>query len=118
LFDTLKIRHFDRLSTGTIRAKAQFRLRRELSRTIRSSLTPALRLGLVGTRHTGALAPMAQQHEVFIVNPNLSVIGKEFFKTMEIQGTVCNLLDKDYSVLDLFPLVTTCHVQAAHSLLD
>ena len=29
--------------------------------------------------------------------PNLSVIGKEFFKTMEIQGTVFNLLDKDYS---------------------
>ena len=28
---------------------------------------------------------------------NLSVIGKEFFKTMEIQGTVFNLLDKDYS---------------------
>jgi len=28
---------------------------------------------------------------------NLSVIGKEFFKTMEIQGTVYNLLDKDYS---------------------
>ena len=79
--DTLKIRRFDRLSTGTVRAKAQFRLRRELSRTIRPSLTPALRLGLtrlpptrlitpalrlglVGTRHTGALALMAQQHEV------------------------------------------------------
>ena len=61
---TLKIRHFDRLSTGTVRAKAQSRLRRELSRTIRPSLTPALRLGLVGTRHTGALALMAQQHEV------------------------------------------------------
>ncbi len=28
---------------------------------------------------------------------NLSVIGKEFFKTMEIYGTVYNLLDKDYS---------------------
>lgn len=28
---------------------------------------------------------------------NLSVIGKEFFNTMEIQGTVFNLLDKDYS---------------------
>ena len=28
---------------------------------------------------------------------NLSVIGKEFFKTMEVQGTVYNLLDKDYS---------------------
>ncbi len=28
---------------------------------------------------------------------NLSVIGKEFFKTMEIQGSVYNLLDKDYS---------------------
>ncbi len=28
---------------------------------------------------------------------NLSMIGKEFFKTMEIQGTVFNLLDKDYS---------------------
>ena len=27
---------------------------------------------------------------------NLSVIGKDFFKTMEIQGTVFNLLDKDY----------------------
>jgi len=28
---------------------------------------------------------------------NLSVKGKEFFKTMEVQGTVFNLLDKDYS---------------------
>ncbi len=28
---------------------------------------------------------------------NLSVIGKEFFRTMEVQGTVFNLLDKDYS---------------------
>ncbi|MCF6151137.1 MAG: TonB-dependent receptor [Candidatus Kuenenia stuttgartiensis] len=28
---------------------------------------------------------------------NLSVIGKEFFRTMEIQGTVFNLLDKDYN---------------------
>ncbi len=28
---------------------------------------------------------------------NLSVIGKEFFKTMEVQGTVFNILDKDYS---------------------
>ncbi|TVL99982.1 MAG: hypothetical protein CV087_15780 [Candidatus Brocadia sp. WS118] len=28
---------------------------------------------------------------------NLSVIAKEFFKTLEIQGTVFNLLDKDYS---------------------
>ncbi|MCR4319626.1 MAG: TonB-dependent receptor, partial [Candidatus Brocadiaceae bacterium] len=28
---------------------------------------------------------------------NLSVIGKEFFKTMEVSGTVYNLLDKDYS---------------------
>ncbi|NUO07582.1 MAG: TonB-dependent receptor [Candidatus Brocadia sp.] len=28
---------------------------------------------------------------------NLSVIGKEFFKTLEIQGTVFNMLDKDYS---------------------
>ncbi|MDQ1271968.1 MAG: hypothetical protein QG591_598, partial [Planctomycetota bacterium] len=28
---------------------------------------------------------------------NLSLIAKEFFKTMEIQGTVFNLLDKDYS---------------------
>lgn len=28
---------------------------------------------------------------------NLSVIGKEFFNTMEVQGTVFNLLDKDYS---------------------
>jgi len=45
-------------------AKAQFRLRRELSRTIRPLLTPALRLGLVGTRTTGALAMMAQQHDV------------------------------------------------------
>ena len=64
LSDTLKIRRFDRLSTSTVRAKAQFRLRRDLSRTIRLSLTPALRLGLVDTRHTGALALMAQQHEV------------------------------------------------------
>lgn len=28
---------------------------------------------------------------------NLSVTGKRFFKTMEVQGTVFNLLDKDYS---------------------
>lgn len=28
---------------------------------------------------------------------NLSVIGKEFFNTMEVQGTVFNILDKDYS---------------------
>lgn len=28
---------------------------------------------------------------------NLSVIGREFFKTMEVQGTVYNLLDKDYN---------------------
>ncbi|MBE7444142.1 MAG: TonB-dependent receptor [Planctomycetia bacterium] len=28
---------------------------------------------------------------------NLSVIAKEFFKNMEVQGTVFNLLDKDYS---------------------
>jgi len=28
---------------------------------------------------------------------NLSVIGKNFFRSMEIQGTVFNLLDKDYS---------------------
>ncbi len=28
---------------------------------------------------------------------NLSLIGKEFFRTMEVQGTVFNLLDKDYS---------------------
>jgi iron complex outermembrane receptor protein len=28
---------------------------------------------------------------------NFSVLGKDFFKTMEIQGTVYNLLDKDYS---------------------
>lgn len=28
---------------------------------------------------------------------NLSIIAKKFFKTMEIQGTVFNLLDKDYS---------------------
>jgi iron complex outermembrane receptor protein len=27
---------------------------------------------------------------------NLSIIGKDFFKTMEVQGTVFNLLDKDY----------------------
>ncbi len=52
------------LRTSTVRAKAQFRLRRELSRTIRLPLTPALRLGLVDTPHTGALALMAQQHEV------------------------------------------------------
>ena len=44
-------------------AKAQFRL--VLVKTgIRPLLTPALRLGLVGTRHIGALALMAQQHEV------------------------------------------------------
>ncbi len=28
---------------------------------------------------------------------NLSVIGKDFFNTMEIQGSVLNLLDKDYN---------------------
>jgi iron complex outermembrane receptor protein len=28
---------------------------------------------------------------------NLSVIGKNFFRTMEVQGTVFNLLDKEYS---------------------
>ncbi len=28
---------------------------------------------------------------------NLSLIGKNFFKTMEVQGTVFNVLDKDYS---------------------
>ncbi|MCF6155952.1 MAG: hypothetical protein E3K36_12025 [Candidatus Brocadia sp.] len=28
---------------------------------------------------------------------NLSIIAKEFFKTMEVQGTVFYLLDKDYS---------------------
>ncbi|KAB2833891.1 MAG: TonB-dependent receptor, partial [Candidatus Brocadia sp.] len=28
---------------------------------------------------------------------NLSLIAREFFKTMEVQGTVLNLLDKDYS---------------------
>ncbi len=28
---------------------------------------------------------------------NLSIIGKEFFRTMEVYGTVYNLLDKDYS---------------------
>ena len=76
----MKIRRFDRLSTGTVRAKAQFRLRRERSseltpktqsndKTVTSTgsvqaLTPALRLGLVGTCPTGALALMAQQHEV------------------------------------------------------
>src|SRR3989338_3999414 len=65
------VRHFEdqalrqsQYSTSAVRAKAQFRLRRELSRTIRPSLTPALRLGLVGTRPTGALALIAQQHEV------------------------------------------------------
>src|SRR3990170_5800602 len=65
------VRHFEdqalrqsQYSTSAVRAKAQFRLRRELSRTIRPSLTPALRLGLVGTRHTGALALMALQHKV------------------------------------------------------
>ncbi len=34
---------------------------------------------------------------------NLSIIGKNFFKTMEVQGTVFNLLDKDYS--DPAPIV-------------
>ena len=28
---------------------------------------------------------------------NLSIIGREFFKTMEVQGTVFNILDKDFS---------------------
>ena len=57
-------------------AKAHFRLRRELSRT-RPSLTPALRLGLVGTRPTGALALMAQQHEVVHVIYCQSLTPKE-----------------------------------------
>ena len=58
-------------------AKAHFRLRRELSRMIRPSLTPSLRLGLVGTRPTGALALMAQQHEVVHVIYCQSLTPKE-----------------------------------------
>ena len=81
--DTLKIRRFDRLSTSTVRAKAQFRLRRELSRTIRPSLTPALRLGLVGIRHTGALALMAQQHEVVLVIYCQSLSGYYLINNMK-----------------------------------
>jgi len=83
LSDTLKIRRFDRLSTSTVRAKAQFRLRRELSRTIRPSLTPALRLGLVGIRHTGALALMAQQHEVVLVIYCQSLSGYYLINNMK-----------------------------------
>src|SRR3989338_332687 len=62
------VRHFeDQALSGLIpvftRTRAQFRL--VLVKTgIRPSLTPALRLGLVGTLPTGALALMAQQHEV------------------------------------------------------
>src|SRR4030067_2200292 len=62
------VRYFeDQALSGLIpvftRTRAPFRL--VLVKTgIRPSLTPALRLGLVGTRHTGALALMAQQHEV------------------------------------------------------
>ena len=39
---------------------------------------------------------------------NLSVIGKEFFKTVEVYGTVYNLLDKDYSDLGRLPYWKTC----------
>src|SRR3989339_1492100 len=62
------VRYFeDQALSGLIpvftRTRAQFRL--VLVKTgIRPLLTPALRLGLVGTRPTGALALMAQQHEV------------------------------------------------------
>ena len=51
----LKIRH--------CQAKAQFRLRRELSRTIRP-INPSLKAGVSGYTSYRALAPMAQQHEV------------------------------------------------------
>lgn len=30
---------------------------------------------------------------------NLSIIGKEFYKTMEVKGIVFDLLDKDYNDL-------------------
>ena len=62
------VRYFeDQALSGLIpvftRTRAQFRL--VLVKTgIRPLLTPALRLGLVGTRHAGALALMAQQHGV------------------------------------------------------
>jgi len=48
LSDTLKIRRFARRSTNAVMAKAQFRLRRELSRTIRPSVTPSLKAGVSG----------------------------------------------------------------------
>ena len=54
------VRHLDRLSTCPVRANAQFRLRRGAQSNVRPSLTPALRLGLVCTRRTMALARMAQ----------------------------------------------------------
>src|SRR3972149_3981119 len=59
------VRHFEDqalsgLKSVFTRTRAQFRL--VLVKTgIRPSLTPALRLGLVDTRHTWALALMAQQ---------------------------------------------------------
>ena len=69
------VRYFE--DQALVRAKALFRLCRELSRTIRPSLTPALRLGLVGIRHTGALALMASNMKLFllfIVNPLVAII--------------------------------------------
>ena len=62
------VQHFeDQTLSGLIpvftRTRARFIL--VLVKTgITPSLTPALRLGLVGIRHTGALALMAQQREV------------------------------------------------------
>ena len=89
--DTLKIRHFDRLSTGTVRAKAQFRL--VLVKTgIRLSLTPALRLGLVSTRPAGALAQIAQQHEV------VHVIYCQSLSPPLLKGDLVGLLDCGYAL--------------------
>ena len=79
-----KIRRFDRLSTSAVRANPRFhedkspiqtRPRESGDKTVTNPslkagvircveagrLTPALRLGLVGTRHTWALALMTQQ---------------------------------------------------------
>src|SRR3989339_225311 len=91
------VRHFEdqalrqtQYSTSAVRAKAQFRLRRELSRTIRPSLTPALRLGLVGTRPTGALALMAQQHEVIHINERIAdCLYTDFLNTPQAAYPLC-----------------------------
>ena len=58
----LKIRRFDRLRTSAVRAKAQFSDKTVTNPPATTCLiTPALRLGLKGTRPTGALALTARQ---------------------------------------------------------